>query len=174
MLKIFLVALILFSVAACTFGFEPVPPGTGTTGSGTGITGGETGNVVDIIDGDTIDVMLNGQRVRVRYVGVNTPERNEPCYAEATAANAALVRDKTITMVKDQSETDIYDRLLRYIYVGDTFVNAQLVAQGYAEAVLYEPDNARYNEFLNLERQARNSNLGCHPTGIFNDGSDRR
>ena len=167
MLKFLLSVLILFLLAACTFGFTPIPPATGTTN-------GETANVVDIIDGDTIDVMLNGQRVRVRYIGVNTPERDETCYAEAAAANSALVSGKTITMVKDQSETDVYDRLLRYFYVGDTFVNEQLVARGYAEAVLYEPDDAHYNEFLNLERQARNANLGCHPTDIFNDGSDTR
>jgi endonuclease YncB( thermonuclease family) len=167
MLKIFLAALILFSSAACTFGFEPVPLDNGTTS-------GETGSVVNVIDGDTIDVMLDGQRVRVRYIGMNTPERDESCYAEATAANAALVESKTVTLVKDQSETDSFDRLLRYIYVGDIFVNAQLVTQGYAEAVLYEPDDAHYNEFLNLERQATNANLGCHPTGIFNDGSDTR
>lgn len=167
MLKFFLAAFILLSLAACTFGFEPASPGTGPAN-------GETANVVDIIDGDTIDVMLNGERFRVRYIGMNTPERDESCYAEATAANAALVRGKTITMVKDQSETDVYDRLLRYIYVGDTFVNAELVREGYAEAALYEPDHAHYNEFLNLERQARNANIGCHPTGIFDDGSDTR
>lgn len=167
MSKIFLVALVLLSLAACTFGFEPSPAGSGPSG-------GETATVVDIIDGDTIDVMLDGQRERVRYIGMNTPERDEPCYTEATAANAALVRNKTVTLVKDKSETDIYDRLLRYVYVGDTFVNAELVREGYAEAVLYEPDDAHYDEFLNLEREARNLNIGCHPTGIFDDNSDTR
>jgi micrococcal nuclease len=167
MRKFFLFILISLASSACTFGFQPVPPGTSTTG-------GETGNVVNVVDGDTIDVMLNGQRVRVRYIGVNTPERDEACYSEASAANAALVEGKTVTLVKDQSETDSFGRLLRYIYVGDTFVNAQLVARGYAEAVLYEPDDAHYNQFLNLERQARSANLGCHPTGIFNDGSETR
>lgn len=167
MRNILLWVLVVLILAACTFGFEPVPIDTVTAT-------GETGNVVGVIDGDTIDVMLNGQRVRVRYIGVNTPERDEACYAEATAANAALVQGKTVTLVKDRSETDVYDRLLRYVYVGDIFVNAQLVASGYAEAVLYQPDDAHYNEFLNLERQARSANLGCHPTGIFNDGSDTR
>jgi micrococcal nuclease len=165
MLRFFQALLLLLALTACTFGFEPVPPGAAS---------GETGDVVAVIDGDTIDVMLNGQRVRVRYIGVNTPERNEACYSQATAANAALVQGKTVTLVKDRSETDSFGRLLRYIYVGDVFVNAQLVAQGYAEAVLYQPDDAHYNEFLSLERQARSANLGCHPTGIFNDGSDTR
>ncbi len=95
---------------------------------------GETALVVDVIDGDTIDVRLGGDTYRVRYIGVNTPERDEPCYFEATAANAVLVEGQTVTLVRDVSETDRYGRLLRYVYAGPVFVNAELVAQGYAEA----------------------------------------
>ena len=171
---------ILFAllIAGCTFtyGFDrpptPTPGGTGGTGGNTPT--GEQAQVVDVIDGDTIDVRLNGQVMRVRYIGVNTPERDEPCYADATRANAALVDGQMVTLVKDQSETDRYGRLLRYIYVGDVFVDAQLVAQGYAEVVSYPPDNAHFEEFRQLEDAARTANLGCHPTGIFNDGSYTR
>ncbi|MCA9912539.1 MAG: thermonuclease family protein, partial [Anaerolineae bacterium] len=111
---------------------------------------------------------------RVRYVGVNTPERDEPCYAEATAANAALVDDQTITMVRDVSDRDRYGRLLRFIYVGDTFVNQELVVRGYAEAVLYRPDDAFHDQFVSLEQQAARASRGCHPTGIFNDNNTER
>ncbi|HEX3053997.1 MAG TPA: thermonuclease family protein, partial [Aggregatilineaceae bacterium] len=89
--------------------------------------GGETGKVVDIIDGDTIDVRISGEVYRVRYIGVNTPERDDDCYAEATNANADLVEGQTVTLERDVSDTDQYGRLLRYVYVGDTFVNAALV-----------------------------------------------
>jgi micrococcal nuclease len=68
----------------------------------------------------------------------------------------------------------VYGRLLRYVYVGDLFVNRALVEQGYAEAVLYEPDHAHYNEFVQLEKEAASGNRGCHPSGIFNDGSYTR
>jgi endonuclease YncB( thermonuclease family) len=135
---------------------------------------GEQGRVVQVIDGDTIDVELEGETYRVRYVGVNTPERDETCYAEATAANRRLVEGKTVTLVLDTSETDRYDRLLRYIYVGNTFVNRELLVQGYAEAVLYQPDDQYFNAFHDLEVQAAQAGRGCHPTGIFNDGSDTR
>jgi micrococcal nuclease len=155
-------------VTACSFsyGFDPNPPPTT----------GETATVVRVIDGDTIDVRMAGQAgdVRVRYVGVNTPERDEPCYQEATNANRMLVQDQTVTLVRDQSDTDRFGRLLRYIYVGDTFVNAQLVEQGFAEAVLYEPDDAHFSQFRELESAARAANRGCHPTGIFDDGTDTR
>ena len=53
-------------------------------------------------------------------------------------------------------------------------MNEELVRNGYAEAVLYAPDDEFYNAFLDLERQARQRNIGCHPTGIFDDGSDTR
>lgn len=136
--------------------------------------GGERGRVVDVIDGDTIDVNLNGEVVRIRYVGVNTPERDEPCYSDARNFNEQLVEGQTVSLVKDVSETDRYGRLLRYVYVGDVMVNRELVAQGFAEVVLYEPDRAMYNEFRRLEDSATSANIGCHPTGIFNDGSDTR
>ena len=136
--------------------------------------GGETATVTNVIDGDTIDVLLNGEEVRVRYVGVNTPERDETCYSEASAANRVMVEGQTVRMVKDTSETDRYGRLLRYIYVGNTFVNEQLVAQGYAEVVLYEPDDRYYEDFLRFESNAARNGLGCHPTGIFNDNNTTR
>ncbi len=128
---------------------------------------GETATVTRIIDGDTIYVRMNGQSYRVRYIGINTPERDEPCYADATAANADLVRGQTVTLVKDVSNTDDYDRLLRYVYVGEVFVNAELVAQGYAEAGYYPPDTAYTDTFNRLEADAQARGLGCHPTGVF-------
>ena len=135
---------------------------------------GVTGVVTRVIDGDTSDVQIDGAGYRVRYIGINTPERDEPCYQEATVANAALVENQTVTLVRDVSETDPYGRLLYYVYVGDTFVNAELVAQGYAEAVVYPPDTAYADTFASLEASARAAGWGCHPTGIFDDGSTTR
>lgn len=144
------------------------------SGNGGNTGSGETGVVVDVIDGDTIDVEINGQEVRVRYVGVNTPERDEPCYVSATSANAALVNGRTVRLVADVSNTDRFGRLLRYVYVGDTFVNEALVRDGFAEAVLYEPDRRHYDNFVRLEQAAAQRNAECHATGIFNDGSTTR
>jgi micrococcal nuclease len=97
----------------------------------------ELATLLRVIDGDTIDVEINGERQRVRYIGMNTPERDEPCYDEATDANIDLIAGKTVLLVKDTSETDRYGRLLRYVYAGDVFFNQALVAEGYAVAVLY-------------------------------------
>ncbi len=135
---------------------------------------GEEARVLRVIDGDTIDVEINGERQRVRYIGMNTPERNEPCFDEATVANVELVQGKSVMLVKDVSDTDRYDRLLRYVYVGDTFVNEELVRQGYAEAVLYRPDYRHYEQFSALEAVVAGSGLGCHASGVFDDGDLRR
>ena len=135
---------------------------------------GVTAQVRRVIDGDTIDVYLDGEVQRVRYIGMNTPESDEPCYSEAAEANRALVGGETVLLVKDVSETDRFDRLLRYVYVDDVFVNAMLVEQGFAEAALYRPDDEHYDEFRELEVAAAEQGLGCHSTGIFDDGTYRR
>lgn len=157
------ILLPLLIVTACTS--APSPSG--------GVTG-DTAQVMRVIDGDTIDVEIGGIGYRVRYIGINTPERDEACYQPATDANANLLRGKTVTLVKDTSNTDTYGRLLRYVYAGNTFVNAELVRSGWAENAEYPPDTAHAAEFRQLEAQARAANLGCHPSGIFDDGSDTR
>ncbi len=180
LLLIFIIGLVLsYALAGCTFGFDsstqPIDTGSGGSTGGSVDQGGDTAQVTRIIDGDTIDVKLaNGTTERVRYIGMNTPESDQVCYSEATQANSIFVKDKTVRMVKDVSDRDVYGRLLRYIYVGDLFVNRAMVEQGYAEAVLYEPDHAHYDEFVALEKQAATAKRGCHPSGIFNDGSYTR
>ena len=134
----------------------------------------ETGRVTRVVDGDTIDVLLNGVNTRIRYLQMNTPERDEPCYREATQANAELVAGKTVRLVADQEKVDRYDRLLRFIYVDDVNVNRALVEGGWAEVVLYPPNDLHYQEFVRLEQEAAAAGRGCHPTGIFDDGSTTR
>jgi len=169
--RVTLFLIILLTVSAC----DDLADAGGSGGDGVvTIPEGQVARVSSVIDGDTIDVLLDGRRERIRYVGVNTPERDEPCYADATQANRDLVEGKEVVLVTDTTETDRFGRLLRYIYADGVFVNEALVRDGYAEAVLYEPDDAFYADFLALEKTAASNNLNCHATGIFNDGSDRR
>ena len=135
---------------------------------------GEIGQVTRVVDGDTIDVLIDGKNTRIRYLQMNTPERNEPCYRESTDRNAELVAGKTVRLVPDRELVDPFDRWLRFVYVGDVSVSRVLVEEGFAEVVLYPPNDAHYEEFLALERAAAQAGLGCHPTGIFDDGSTTR
>jgi micrococcal nuclease len=112
-----------------------------------------------VIDGDTIE--LKGGS-KVRYIGIDTPEFNPTqCYAEqAKAKNRELVEGKEVRLEKDVSETDRYDRLLRYVWTGDTMLNELLVREGYAQSSTYPPD-VKYQERLReAERLAREGKKG--------------
>lgn len=116
--------------------------------------------VVRVIDGDTI-VLEGGQRVR--YIGVDTPELSdgvEFLAHEAREANRGFVEGRIVSLEKDYSETDRFGRLLRYVYVDSTFVNAELVRMGYAEAKAYPPDTKYQSCLEALEREAREAGTG--------------
>lgn len=168
-----IIATLIYALARCTFGFDPNAPSPPDLSGGQG--GDQLASVLYVVDGDTIDVRLsNGQQEKVRYIGVNTPETNEPCYYEATQANRFFVEGKTVKLVADKGDRDQYGRLLRYVYVDNLFVNRALIEQGFGETVYYSPNRAFLDEFKQLEREARAANRGCHPTGIFDDGNDER
>jgi micrococcal nuclease len=84
----------------------------------------------------------------------------EPYGHEASERNRQLVEGKTVYLEKDVSETDRYGRLLRYVYVGDTMVKAVLVQEGYAQDATFPPDVRHAEEFLKLEREARDEGRG--------------
>lgn len=168
-----LMMMLAVLLAGCDGLVTPVEPDSGDGGD-VSVPQGDVVPVMRVIDGDTIEVLYEGVTESVRYVGINTPERDEPCYAEARQANLDLVDGQDVTLVQDVTDRDRFGRLLRYIYVGDVFVERELVRQGYAEAVLYEPDDRHYADLLELEKEAAAAGLGCHPTGIFDDGSDVR
>jgi len=131
----------------------------------------ESGNRVEaqvtrVIDGDTIEASIDGKTYKVRYIGIDTPETVHPTKGveeygkEASAKNKELVGGEGVQLERDVSETDKYGRLLRYVYVGDLFVNAELVRLGYAQAVSYPPDVKYQDLFLELQREAREAGRG--------------
>jgi micrococcal nuclease len=112
--------------------------------------------VVRVIDGDTIEIE-GGERVR--YIGMDAPETVEPqkpveCFGpEASAQNKELVEGQTVRLEKDLTDRDKYDRLLRYVYIGETLVNQKLVQLGFARAWAYPPD-VKYQDRINEAEQA--------------------
>lgn len=115
------------------------------------------------IDGDTIE-LENGKKLR--YIGIDTPEIKEPrksvqCFGrQAWEKNKELVEGKLVRLEKDVSETDKYGRLLRYVYVGEVFINNYLVRQGYAQAAAFPPDVKYQSQFLEAQKEARINNRG--------------
>jgi micrococcal nuclease len=107
-----------------------------------------------VIDGDSIEIVMDGKVYQVRYIGINTPEYYSEDRAEAiqaTQANQKLVEGQTLYLFKDRSNTDKYDRLLRYVLTDEVFVNRELVREGYAEAREYRPDTACHTVFEAVE-----------------------
>ena len=119
--------------------------------------------VTRVIDGDTIEV--EGNR-KVHYIGIDCPEKDQPFSREATAANKKMVEGRIVTLVKDVSNKDVFSRLLRYVYIGDVFVNAKLVEEGLAEATPYPPDLAHEDEFDDLEKKAKDTGKGMWTPSI--------
>ena len=110
-----------------------------------------------VVDGDTIE-LENGDKVR--YIGIDTPESDEYYGDIATEKNQELVEGKTIKLEKDVSDTDKYGRILAYVYIGDIFVNAYLVENGYAQVYTYPPDVKYSDYFLELQEEAREAGRG--------------
>ena len=110
--------------------------------------------VTKIIDGDTIGVTIDGKYYKVRFIGINCPEYTkeiEPYGKEATEYTNEKLYNKTIYLQKDVTDTDDYDRLLRYIWlekvdeineetVKKSLFNYELVVNGLANSNYYKPN----------------------------------
>ncbi len=117
----------------------------------------ETATVKRVVDGDTIE-LTDGSKLR--YIGINAPEFIKCFGNESTLENKKLVEGKDIRLEKDISQTDKYGRLLRYVYVGDIFINDYLVREGFAHAATFPPDVRYADQFRRAEQEARENNRG--------------
>lgn len=95
-----------------------------------------TWTVYGVVDGDTVDVRAaDGTEERVRVIGIDTPERGECGFGEAGSALAALVLDQQVTLTAGaRDDRDRYDRVLRYVDVGDVDAGLRLIEDGLAIA----------------------------------------
>jgi micrococcal nuclease len=106
--------------------------------------------------------MLNGVEEPVRLFGVDTPERGDECFTEASDVVRMLVAMHAghVRLVADARERDSFDRLLRYVYTPNGLsIDAVLIAEGYGYA--WTRDGALRDALVVLEAQARNSGRGC-------------
>jgi micrococcal nuclease len=113
-----------------------------------------------VIDADTIEVLLDGQPYRVRYLGMDAPEPDEWLGPEAADANRQLLAGGAVLLERDRSDADQYGRLLRYVWVGDMMVNAELVRLGFGRAWNVAPDERYREHLLLLEQEARTAGRG--------------
>jgi micrococcal nuclease len=129
--------------------------------------------VTHVVDGDTIDVRIDGREERVRLIGIDTPETKKPnspieCYGpEASAFTASILPlGADVRIERDIVGRDDYGRLLGYVHrVGengarDLFVNREIVARGYAVPLAIEPNTVYAGDFAAAARDAESDDLG--------------
>lgn len=130
--------------------------------------------VTKIIDGDTIWVDIDGNEYKVRFIGVNCPEyttKIEPYGKEATEYTTNYLMGKTVYLQKDVTDTDKYDRLLRYVWlekvdeindetIRNYLFNAKLVIDGMAKSNYYKPNITLQNYLEKYENEAKENKIG--------------
>ena len=129
----------------------------------------DTGTIVSIVDGDTVDVNTNNITKRVRLIGIDTPETKHPtkkteCYGkEANTYMAKLLPKGTkINLVYDKETKDKYGRILAYVYIksNNIFVNLNLVSNGYAKTMKFKPNTLHAYEFEIAQTKAKTNQIG--------------
>ena len=127
------------------------------------------GEVTRVVDGDTIDVNVDGRTERVRMIGLNTPEsvdsdRPVQCFGiEASSFTKDLLTNQTVLLESDptQGDADQYDRLLRYVWLTDgRMVNLELIGGGYAAQYTFDNPYKYRDIFVAAERNARDMDAG--------------
>jgi micrococcal nuclease len=138
---------------------------------------GDDATVTRVVDGDTIVVSVGKnsvaiREVKVRLIGIDTPETKDPrkpvqCFGrEASARTKQLLPEGTsVRLAYDVERNDRYGRTLAYVYRSGvdqrgSFVNAALVRDGYASAYTYPPNVAHADEFVALQGKARSAGRG--------------
>lgn len=132
--------------------------------------------VVKVVDGDTIDIMANGKKIRVRLIGIDTPEKNDKrkpveCFAyEASKKLNDLISNKRINLYNDrtQADKDKYNRLLRYVVLNGKNINKTMIEDGYAYEYTYNIPYKYQTEFKAAQQSAQAGSKGLWSTNTCN------
>lgn len=135
----------------------------------------EIGDVVRIVDGDTIVVEIDGEEEKIRFIGVDTPEsvgkyaNNPQAYGkEASIFTENLLEDTVVYLEADAGNEDRFGRALRYVWIeepdysrmSEIMVNAMLIEEGLAECLFIEPNTRYQEEFEEIESRVKEEEIG--------------
>jgi micrococcal nuclease len=142
-----------------------------------------TAIVTKIVDGDTIDVKIDGKEERIRLLLVDTPETKDPDKPvqpfgpEATEFAEKTLSNKEVRLEFDGPERDKYERLLAYLWIGDKIFNQMLLEEGLARvAYVYEPPYRHYDAFIAAQEKAKSEKKGIWsiPEYVTDDGFNEK
>ena len=180
-----LACLMVFGLAACDeamlgelLSYEEEESSAAASVSASAVEGSEGPyDVVKVVDGDTLKVLIDGEKKNVRLIGIDTPEsvhpdsdKNVPEGKLASDHTKELVGDSQVYLVYGTEPADRYGRPLCYVYLPDgTMLNEKILSDGYAK-VLIVGKNKEYKERFNeIQEEARAEGRGLWSTGVFDE-----
>jgi len=129
-----------------------------------------------VVDGDTIVVRIDNSKVKVRLIGINTPEsvhsdetKNTKEGVEASDYLKSIITEK-VYLEYDVEPVDQYGRTMAYVYLDDgkTMIERVMLAEGLATTMTVQPNSKYADELYNIQVEARESGTGFWGTGFFN------
>jgi micrococcal nuclease len=163
-----LVAVGLSLLASCSSGTKTNSPPTSDHASQSNESGFVV-TIITVIDGDTVDIEIDGRTERVRLIGVNTPETKHPtkpieCFGPEASAymTQQLPKGTDVRIVRDTEARDRYGRMLLYLYRNsdNLFINLDLISRGYGTPMSIEPNTFHRNDFVHAAALAEATNVG--------------
>lgn len=149
-IRLFLFFLILLTFILFTFAYQKTFTGKAIE---------EKANVTRVIDGDTIEVDIQGAKEKIRLLDINTPEKKQPYHDEAMNFLKSKVEGKQVLLERGKENKDKYGRMLRYVFYNDELINARILQEGLANFYSYQ--ETRYTSKLkNAEQSAREEKIG--------------
>ena len=138
--------------------------------------------VVRTVDGDTLEIDLDGTAEKVRLIGIDTPESVHPDASKNTEAGKSaaeyvkrMLEGREIELELDVQERDQYGRILAYVYLEGIMVNKTLLREGYAEISTFPPNVKHVEDFkaIAAERRANDPNIKKSGTYVGSQNSDK-
>ena len=130
-----------------------------------------------VVDGDTFIALVEGERVRIRILCIDTPEsvapeetgkKNTDEGAIASDRAKELLTNKNVYLEYDKEKKDQYDRVLAYVYFEDgTRFEDIMISEGLAKVVYYEPNVKYKDELYELQDKAKKDKTGFWGTGFY-------
>lgn len=132
--------------------------------------------VIKVVDGDTIEVYVDGKIEKVRMIGINTPETVDPrrpvqCFGkEASNKLKEILQDKIVKLEIDETQDyyDKYNRALRYVFLDNENINKKMISEGYAFEYTYKKPYKFQKEFKDAEKAAQEKNIGLWNDEVCN------
>ncbi len=124
--------------------------------------------ITKVVDGDTVDVEINGKKDVVRLIGINAPETNECFGKEATDKAKEILNSKEVTLEPDssQDDRDKYHRLLRYVFLSDgTNFGETMTRDGFAKEYTYKFPYKYQSIYKKAQQEAKDKKSGLWANG---------